>query len=68
MFREYIEEEMIKEQPFYTVEDIMRMMHCSKSKAYNYIKIIKSVSDVGKTRGRVMKIDFDLWAYGGLNG
>lgn len=63
MFKELWEEE-IKSKPFYKVEDIMKLMQCSRSKAYNYIRVIKSVSDVGKTKGRVMKYDFDIWAYG----
>jgi hypothetical protein len=64
MFKELYEEELVKGKPFYTVEDIMRIMNCSKSKAYDYIRVIKSISDNGRTKGRVMKIDFDLWAYG----
>jgi hypothetical protein len=64
MFKELYEEELVKDKPYYTVQDIMRLMDCSKSKAYDYIRVIKSVSDVGKTRGRVMKYDFDVWAYG----
>lgn len=64
MFKELYEEELLQDKPFYDVNDIMRLMKCNKSKAYDYIKVIKSVSDNGKTRGRVMKVDFDIWAYG----
>lgn len=56
------------EKPFYDVHDIMKIMNCGLSKAYGYIRAIKSVSDVGKTAGRVMVRDFNLWAYGTAKG
>lgn len=52
------------EKPYLDVNDIMELMNCCRNKAYDYIRAIKSVSDVGKTAGRVMRRDFNLWAYG----
>ena len=55
---------MEKEKPYLDVSDIMEIMDCKRSKAYEYIRVIKEVSDVGRTKGRVMRQDFDRWAYG----
>ena len=55
---------MEKEKPYLDVGDIMEIMDCKRSKAYEYIRVIKEVSDVGRTKGRVMRQDFDRWAYG----
>lgn len=55
-------------KPYYDVNDIMKIMDCKKTKAYGYIRAIKSISDVGKTAGRVMIRDFNLWAYGTTGG
>lgn len=63
-----MEELIIKQKPFYDVNDIMQLMDCKRNKAYEYIQIIKSVSDRGKTLGRVMVADFNLWAYGTTTG
>ncbi len=52
------------DKPYYDVNDIMEKMNCSKTKAYEYIREIRSVSDMGKTAGRVMAQDFNAWAYG----
>lgn len=52
------------QKPFLGVEDIMKLMNCKRSKAYGYIRAIKSVSDVGKTAGKVLVRDFNAWAYG----
>lgn len=51
-------------KPFYEAQDIMKIMQCGRNKAYEYIRAIKSISDVGETAGRVMVRDFNLWAYG----
>ena len=52
------------EKPYLDVNDIMMIMNCCRNKAYDYIRCIKSVSDVGQTAGRVMLRDFNMWAYG----
>ena len=59
-----MEELIVKQKPFYNCEDIMQLMDCSRVKAYEYIRIIKSFSDRGQTAGRVMVADFNKWAYG----
>ena len=51
-------------KPYLDYKDIMEIMGCGRSKAYDYIKAIRSISDVGKTDGRVMVRDFNMWAYG----
>ena len=56
-------QEIVKQKPFYNCEDIMQIMECSRAKAYEYIRIIKSFSDRGQTAGRVMVADFNKWAY-----
>lgn len=53
-----------KEPPFLGVKEIMKIMNCGSTKAYEYIRAIKSVSDAGKTAGRVLVRDFNAWAYG----
>lgn len=53
-------------KPFYDVDDIMKLMNCSRTKAYEYIRIIKDTSDIGRTKGRVMVRDFNTWAYGNV--
>ncbi len=55
-------------KPFIDVDDMMKLMNCSRTKAYEYIRIVKSVSDVGKTKGRVMVRDFNVWAFGNPEG
>lgn len=56
------------EKPYLDVKDIEKLMNCGRTKAYEYIRAIKSVSDVGKTAGRVMVRDFNIWAYGTAKG
>lgn len=51
-------------KPYLDVNDIMKLLNCKKTKAYEYIRVIKAISDVGKTAGRVMVRDFNEWAYG----
>ena len=57
-------EQITNQKPYYDCEDIMKLMNCSRCKAYEYIRIIKSMSDRSKTAGRVMVADFNIWAYG----
>ena len=52
------------DKPYYDVNDIMKLLNCSKTKAYDYIRMIRSVSDMGKTAGRVMVQDYNAWAFG----
>ena len=59
-----MEEKISIKKPYLDVYDIMKLMDCKESKAYGYIRAIKSISDVGKTAGRVMVRDFNMWAYG----
>lgn len=55
-------------KPYLDAQDIMKIMNCGRNKAYEYIRAIKSVSDVANTAGRVMVRDFNIWAYGSAKG
>lgn len=51
-------------KPYLDVYDISELMGCKRNKAYEYIRSIKTVSDLSKTPGKVLVRDFLLWAYG----
>ena len=58
-------EDIFNTKPYMTAKDIMDLFKCGKSKAYEIIREIKSVSSTLPFKGRVAQVDYDKWIKGG---